>query len=518
MSVEAESGVSLADVEVFYRSPDPAKVGADAFARGSRIRVAPGQERHLAHEAWHMVQQRQGRVKPNAIVAGRSANIDAGLEAEADRMGERLQRRTDSSASRIQRSSIDAGAAPEPTGRPALRIQRRDIGMESASAPQERPVSKIQRSVAEATPVTSMPTRRSSTAWHHAPGAARGADDDVMQGHWTGVPVDRIEEMAVDPARTLLMWSFQHARSLDQDSLEGASTLQAVMEDPQWRLVLAQVVSFLRQTLRDPEDMYSPQDLLQSILGTALMAGWDPDDPGELPGDHPEDDRPGNKEIEVDLRNLDALDFPALHRKHPGLIAVSTRLVRQYPQLHSHRGREPWQWLYELQRFLKHQKNLQQLQQFMKNGLEQEGGGMEMYHRRLPNKAGNPKSYMGLNNFAYVGVVYTTDGQGGIDFGATTNHTSWVNPESGPYVDLTAGVNQATYPGQAFLPSGNLVTLAGGSRPQHFTLANTIVGNGYGQNSPPSTTWHHSTHRYLMIEVDYVAHAKHGHNGGNILW
>ena len=36
---------------------------ARAYTQGSEIYMAPGQERHLAHEAWHVVQQKQGRVQ-----------------------------------------------------------------------------------------------------------------------------------------------------------------------------------------------------------------------------------------------------------------------------------------------------------------------------------------------------------------------------------------------------------------------------------------------------------------------
>lgn len=45
----------------------------------------PGQEAHLAHEAWHVVQQRQGRVHATRTEAGVSLNEDTGLEREADR-------------------------------------------------------------------------------------------------------------------------------------------------------------------------------------------------------------------------------------------------------------------------------------------------------------------------------------------------------------------------------------------------------------------------------------------------
>ena len=38
------------------------------------------------HEAWHVSQQEQGRVRPISAVAGASVN-DRGLEREAERMG-----------------------------------------------------------------------------------------------------------------------------------------------------------------------------------------------------------------------------------------------------------------------------------------------------------------------------------------------------------------------------------------------------------------------------------------------
>jgi hypothetical protein len=88
--VEALSGLSLDGIEVHYNSPAPARLGALAYARGREIHLAPGQERHLSHEAWHLVQQAQGRVRPTArSERGESINHDPGLEREADRMGAR---------------------------------------------------------------------------------------------------------------------------------------------------------------------------------------------------------------------------------------------------------------------------------------------------------------------------------------------------------------------------------------------------------------------------------------------
>lgn len=44
-------------VRVHRDSPLPAEIGALAFAEGSTIQLGPGQEAHLAHEAWHVAQQ-----------------------------------------------------------------------------------------------------------------------------------------------------------------------------------------------------------------------------------------------------------------------------------------------------------------------------------------------------------------------------------------------------------------------------------------------------------------------------
>ncbi|WP_152527030.1 eCIS core domain-containing protein, partial [Rhodonellum psychrophilum] len=86
--VENLSGHSLDDVKVHYNSSEPAELKAHAYAKGTDIHLAPGQEKHLPHEAWHVVQQKQGRVKPTLqLKEGININDDAGLEKEADVMG-----------------------------------------------------------------------------------------------------------------------------------------------------------------------------------------------------------------------------------------------------------------------------------------------------------------------------------------------------------------------------------------------------------------------------------------------
>lgn len=86
--IENLSGHSLDDVQVHYNSSQPAQLNALAYAQGTDIHVAPGQEQHLPHEAWHVVQQAQGRVQPTMQMNGDvPVNDDVGLETEADVMG-----------------------------------------------------------------------------------------------------------------------------------------------------------------------------------------------------------------------------------------------------------------------------------------------------------------------------------------------------------------------------------------------------------------------------------------------
>lgn len=86
--IESLSGLSMDNVKVHYNSPQPAQINALAYAQGADIHLAPGQEQHLPHEAWHVVQQAQGRVgatiqlKNNKLI-----NNEKLLEHEADEMG-----------------------------------------------------------------------------------------------------------------------------------------------------------------------------------------------------------------------------------------------------------------------------------------------------------------------------------------------------------------------------------------------------------------------------------------------
>lgn len=91
-NMESMSGVSLDDVKVHYNSDKPAQLQAEAYAQGNDIHLAQGKEKHLGHEAWHVVQQKQGRVQPTIQANnGVGINDNPALEKEADVMGDKAQ-------------------------------------------------------------------------------------------------------------------------------------------------------------------------------------------------------------------------------------------------------------------------------------------------------------------------------------------------------------------------------------------------------------------------------------------
>jgi len=103
--IENLSGYAMDDVKVHYNSDKPTQLQAHAYAQGTDIHLASGQEKHLPHEAWHVVQQKQGRVQPTMQMKGSvNVNDDIGLEKEADEMGEKALQMKNAN---LQKSDID---------------------------------------------------------------------------------------------------------------------------------------------------------------------------------------------------------------------------------------------------------------------------------------------------------------------------------------------------------------------------------------------------------------------------
>ncbi len=83
--IESLSGLSMEEVQVHRNSAAHAQVGAHAYAQGRDNHLGPGQERDLPHEAWHVVQQAQGRVRPTLQAKGEAINDDPDWSARPTR-------------------------------------------------------------------------------------------------------------------------------------------------------------------------------------------------------------------------------------------------------------------------------------------------------------------------------------------------------------------------------------------------------------------------------------------------
>ena len=90
--MENTMGADFSSVKINKNSSSAQDVGALAYTKGNQIDFAPGQfnpnttsgQELLGHELSHVVQQREGRVKPTEAINGMAVNSDPQLEKEAD--------------------------------------------------------------------------------------------------------------------------------------------------------------------------------------------------------------------------------------------------------------------------------------------------------------------------------------------------------------------------------------------------------------------------------------------------
>lgn len=103
--VESLSGQSLDEVRVHYNSSKPAQLKAHAYAEGNQIHIASGQEKHVAHEAWHVIQQKENRVSSTREINGHKINDDPSLEKEADVMGAKASSLNEKPKTQLKKSN-----------------------------------------------------------------------------------------------------------------------------------------------------------------------------------------------------------------------------------------------------------------------------------------------------------------------------------------------------------------------------------------------------------------------------
>jgi hypothetical protein len=169
--VETLSGMSMDDVRVHRNSGKPSQLQAHAYARGTDIHVAPGQERHLPHEAWHVVQQKQGRVQPTTqLGSGVPINDDAELEHEADVMGSRavaqarlaaVPQRTPAAPEAVTDARVRRSAAPG--GAVAFQLGKTSTGKRRKAAKEKKKALELDRLVRD---VRTEDTPEATPAFH----------------------------------------------------------------------------------------------------------------------------------------------------------------------------------------------------------------------------------------------------------------------------------------------------------------------------------------------------------------
>lgn len=167
--MENLSGMSLDHVKVHRNSDKPAAVQAHAYAQGSDIHLASGQEKHLPHELGHVVQQAEGRVRPTTSVNGMAVNDSTTLEKEADSMGARaLQRvsKNNSSALEIKDKIVNNSPVQRVEATPATKASK-GAASKLAAMKRIREARKLARPApTAATPAPTAATPASKSGFH----------------------------------------------------------------------------------------------------------------------------------------------------------------------------------------------------------------------------------------------------------------------------------------------------------------------------------------------------------------
>ena len=178
--IENLSGFSMDDVKVHYNSSKPAQLQALAYTQGTEIHIGPGQEKHIPHEAWHVVQQKQGRVKPTIQRKGFGINEEEALEREAEEKGKEafLRPKPITSTQEPQRK----------TGQEKTRSAAGEIRQQDNTKPSPREV--VQRKTVlwlrtkEVKPSQDVITR----VIHQREGVSTKAKKEALQRDWESVP------------------------------------------------------------------------------------------------------------------------------------------------------------------------------------------------------------------------------------------------------------------------------------------------------------------------------------------
>lgn len=221
--MESVSGLSLNDVSVHRNSDKPAQLQAHAYAQGTDVHLAPGQEKHLPHELGHVVQQKQGRVAPTVQLKGQvPINDSTTLEKEADTLGAKAK---------SLGASAEAGVAQLKGMEEEEPVQGKFVGPAQRKAAEEEEVMQgkfegtVQRKAAEEEEV--LQGKFDGVAQRKA-----AEEEEVLQGKFDGV-VQREEKQAVT-TDTVSIGGFTITYTNDPN--EKKQSISGEYEDSDWSI------------------------------------------------------------------------------------------------------------------------------------------------------------------------------------------------------------------------------------------------------------------------------------------
>ncbi len=513
--VEQLSGVAMDDVTVHYDSPQPAQIGALAYTTGTDIHVGSGQETHLAHEAWHVVQQKQGRVAANTQLKSQHINTDSTLEHEADEMGAKAQQmgtyqpsentsqaplRHLSAQSNVVQGFFAFSKSDLPpqllqflnNGSPAAQQVNKVLAQwnnDFTSHSANDVIQLVQQTIQQASTPTP-PTFGFGSSSFGSPAPSFGAPTPSF-----GMPSFSMPSTS-GGFGTGFSSSFEPSKSYESEfmsTFDPMGHLSSLDEDIEEDMEVGTSGSPMSDPLEDPEHIEDIADSAteQPITLDSLADGFDINNSGLSPE--------GKQNLVTNLMR----DFQRQFPKH----VVTQEAFLVWYNTDGVFTRSKFKKLFPL----RPQK------------------ADVIYSKR---KAGPSyqASYTGsYNGFAYQNIEYMRGGDGNIAFhskpgtnAGDANPQTWSNPVITTVVDLE---EDNTKPSYGILKNGNEVNIPRSGRSRHFSMANRLAdkkGWTYArpndQSSPNNLTWHHLSSEYEMVLVDREAHRLHGHNGGNLLW
>ncbi|MCC5944575.1 MAG: DUF4157 domain-containing protein [Bernardetiaceae bacterium] len=113
--MESAFNTSFSDVKIHQNSSKASDIGAQAFTQGNNVHFAQAKfnpssqsgQQLIGHELSHVVQQREGKVKPTTQMKGVAINNDSSLEREADVQGAKAAR-----GESVQRKAVSGSSSP----------------------------------------------------------------------------------------------------------------------------------------------------------------------------------------------------------------------------------------------------------------------------------------------------------------------------------------------------------------------------------------------------------------------